>query len=61
MDGMIKIAAANDNSLKRDVFVRMGTPNASQLGALISLFASVQQERVAAANDNETPMDQVSG
>lgn len=61
MEPMRKIKAANDNGLKRDVYVRIDLPNPTQVAILATIFCAAREDTMTAANDNKATMGQARG
>lgn len=55
---MVRVSAANDNGLKRDVFVQLRTPTEAQAAILADIFAALMDDNITAANDNEQAVSQ---
>jgi len=50
---MVRVSSANDNGLKRDVFVQLRTPTDEQAVILADIFAALMDDNLNAANDNQ--------
>lgn len=55
---MVRVSAANDNGLKRDVFVQLRTPTDEQAMILADIFGALMDDDLIAANDNQPTVDQ---
>ncbi len=55
---MVKFSAANDNGLRRDVFVQLLKPTEEQAVILADIFGALMDGDLIAANDDELAMGQ---
>lgn len=55
---MVRVSAANDNGLKRDVFVQLRTPTDEQAVILADIFAALMDDNLTTANDNQQAVGQ---
>lgn len=55
---MVKFSAANNNGLRRDVFVQLLKPTEEQAVILADIFGALLDGDLIAANDNEPAIGQ---